>query len=278
MSKLKAGILGSPLNKSLSPVIFKFLFRKFNIAGSYERLVSDKTNINISILKTLKNNWRGFNITLPCKEIIAKKAHKLRGPALKIKTANVIKIERKKTIGYNTDIFGFTETIKENKLPLKNKIITLWGTGGAAKAVCWSLGSLKANTVIIHGRNKKRREELCRLMRALFPKTKFKAVKFKEQSFIDSDILINATPLGMYKKSGKNEYWNIPQIKKGAIFYDLAYSKRLTGFLKLGAAKKSKLLLDGKDMLIYQAIKSFEIWTGKKIKNILGLKEELKRC
>jgi shikimate dehydrogenase len=275
--ELRVGIFGEPLNKSLSPVIFKFLCLKFNITGSYKRLSTNKADISKSINTALRNNWSGFNITLPCKEEAVKKIHKLRGPALKIKTVNVVKIERDKTIGYNADVFGFTKTITEHKLPVKNKIISIWGTGGAAKAVCWSLGSLKAREVFVYGRNKKRREELCSTMKKLFPKTKFKARKFTDKSCIDSNLLINATSLGMYKKIEKKKLWNIPKIKKTTVFYDLAYGKNLTGFLKLGSLKESKKLIDGKDMLIYQAIRSFEIWTGKKTKNILRLKKEIKK-
>ena len=274
--KLKAGIFGKPLSKSLSPAIFKFLCLKFKISGSYKRLLTNKAGISASIATAIKNNWSGFNVTLPCKEEIAKKIHKLFGPALEIKTVNTVKIEKGKAIGHNTDIFGFKETIKEYKLPVKNKIISLWGTGGAAKAVCRSLGDLKAHTIFVHGRNKKKREELCSIMDNLFPETKFKARKFTDKSVFSSGLLINATPLGMYKKPVEKKLWNIPKITKSAAFYDLAYAKEQTSFLKLGAMKKSKKLIDGKDMLIYQAIKSFEIWTGKRIKNILRLKEEIR--
>ncbi|MBU2529424.1 MAG: shikimate dehydrogenase [Elusimicrobia bacterium] len=277
MNQLKAGILGSPLNKSLSPAIFNFLCLKFNIPGTYKLLPTNKTDISSSILKAIKNNWRGFNITLPCKEEMAKKADKLYGPALKIKTVNTVKIEKGKITGYNTDTFGFLATIKEHKLPIKNRIISVWGTGGAAKAVCWALGTLKAKNIIIHGRREKQTKELCAHMETLFPKTKFETRKFKEKSFIDSAFLINATPLGMYKKTNSKNLWNIPKIKPSAVFYDLVYTKDTIGFLKLGSLKKAKKLIDGKDMLIYQAIKSFELWTGKKIKNILRLKEEIRK-
>ncbi len=225
MNQLKAGIFGNPLRKSLSPAIFKFLCHQFNIAGSYKRLPTNKTTISASISKALKNNWNGFNITLPCKEEIAKKTHILKGLALKIKTVNTVKIEGGQIIGHNTDGFGFLASIKEHKLPVKNKIISLCGTGGAAKAVCWSLGTLKTHTVFIHGRNKKRTEELCSLMENFFPKTKFRALKFKDTSVSYSSLLINASPLGMYKKGEIKKLWNIPKIKPDAIFYDLAYSK-----------------------------------------------------
>ncbi|MCG2726019.1 MAG: shikimate dehydrogenase [Elusimicrobia bacterium] len=276
MIRLKAGIFGCPLNKSLSPAIFKFLFLKFKMSGSYKRMPTDKAGISLSIAKALKNNWNGFNITLPCKEEITKKVHKLRGLALKIKTVNVVKIEREKIIGYNTDVFGFLASIKEHKLSVKNEVISLWGAGGAAKAVCWALGELGARAVLIHGRNKKRTEELSSVMKNFFPKTKFKSLKFTDKSFLDSKLLINATPLGMYHDREKKKLWNIPEIKKGAAFYDLAYGGKQTAFLKLGSMRKSKKVIDGKDMLIYQAIKSFEIWTGKKIENILRLKKEIK--
>ena len=275
-----AGVMGSPIRHSLSPVIFSWMSKKFKFPLEYQKIEIAPKDLVIYVraLKKL-TPLLGWNVTHPHKTQMAALVDKLSPEARAVRAVNVVQIRDEKLFGFNTDILGILETLREHKVSLAGKAALVYGAGGAATAVGYALGKKKAARVIYMSRTYSRSEQVCRLLQQKFPKTKFVPVP------IDSDcpraasvsIFINATPLGMKGYSGR---LSLPQkIKSSAFGLDLVYRSDEAALLSdfLSDLKRRGIPgVDGLDMLIWQAMATWEIWVGA-IQNRKNIKIELKQ-
>ena len=168
-------------------------------------------------------------------------------------------------IGTNTDAFGFHKALRE-KTGINDKKIAVLGSGGSAKAVCFALLYYsKPSEITIIARNKTAREELKANLTAHFPQSadKIDTIPLEdwEKRYLDFDILINTTSIGM------QPYINnciIPgdKIRKDSTVMDIVYRPNQTKLLDY-ALQNGCIAVYGIDMLLYQGMKQFEIWTGE---------------
>ena len=126
MTKKKAYVIGTNVNKSLSPLIFNYWFKKYKINASYEFKVIKEKNFNKEVKLLLKERGLcGLNVTIPFKEKILKKMDKIDGPSKKIKAVNCVTVKNNKLYGSNTDWLGFKEAllseINKKHKSIKNK-------------------------------------------------------------------------------------------------------------------------------------------------------------
>lgn len=277
---MKAAVLGNPVSHSLSPVIFNFLNTKLgeNLEYSLQQL-DEKTIDNFLQKISIQNDYRGFNITIPFKEYIYKKCDSLSTAAKVIGAVNVVQIEGKKLIGHNTDVIGIQKTFEKAGLNLAGKACLILGAGGAAKAVLYYLGSCDAKKVSIYNRSD-RGSELVNILSKHFPNTTFEFSKeidaFKGETF---SALVNTTPLGMSAGYPAHNFFDfIPSLSftSDALAFDLIYTEEKTAFLKICETKNLKLI-NGLDMLIDQALATWEIWQGP-LANWNELHTGLKDC
>lgn len=238
------GLLGKGIDYSFSKTYFtnKFDVEKFNC--QYENI--DVAEIG-EFLDYLANNierLQGFNITIPYKENIFQFLDEVDEVAEEIGAVNCVKIiDGSYLKGYNTDAYGFEESLKTLlKKPLKALI---FGTGGASKAIAYTFKKLKIEFKFV-SRNPKENQ------------LSYEDItKEKLQEYL---LLINTTPLGTKNKL-ENEVLNIPftNITAEHILYDLVYNPAETLFLKKGK-ENNAVIKNGLEMLELQADKSWEIW------------------
>lgn len=258
------GLIGYPLKKTLSPDIFRFLFKKRKIRGRYKVLrIPPKTLPRV--FKKLAC-FDGLNVTTPYKTKFLCFCHSLIGDAGLIKAVNTLKNENGKFIGYNTDVFGFKKGIQSIGFNPKNKKCCVFGSGGAARAVIFALFSMGAESIKVVSRNTKKARLNLSFLKSMFCKSK---LSFSAKAPTDYHIYINATPLS-------NSYFPLKKFPKQSVFFDLNYSISKTPFLKMVQRLGATRITDGKEMLFYQAVASFMIWTGEKInfKEMEKLQEE----
>ena len=165
MSTKKAYVIGTSVNKSLSPLIFNHWFKKYNIDAKYGYKTIKEKNFNKEINNVLKEKHLcGINVTIPFKEKIIKKIHKLDKHSKIIGAVNCVTIKNNKYYGINTDWTGFAEAylsaISDQKAPIKTRGgIILIGYGGAAKAILYSLSLMgktyKKNTLVFNRSKRK---------------------------------------------------------------------------------------------------------------------------
>lgn len=240
------GLIGYPLSHSFSKKYFTDKFEKETIDANYINIEIEKL-INLDFIKA--NGLSGFNITIPHKENIIPFLSSIDDSAKNVGAVNTVKIlEDGSTIGYNTDVFGFSQSIKPF-LESHHERALILGTGGASKAVAYVLKNLGIS-ILYASRNPSKENQI--------PYTDINDYVLNAHK-----LIINTTPLGTFPNA--ESYPPIPYSFLSAehLLYDLTYNPSETMFLKKGREQGSKTM-NGLSMLQLQAEKAWEIWSRKK--------------
>ena len=263
----KLGIIGFPLGHSISAVIQKTGLESINCDGSYDVLETKPEDL-ISRIKFLKiNNYNGFNVTIPLKVPMSLFLDEIDDYANIAGCVNTVKIcEDKSFFGYNTDIYGFKKAIPD-KANLKGKNASILGTGGAARAAVVGLAEKEVSSIDFYTRNIINAHQTLDYVRAKFPDIKFNVYQIQNiRSLENTSIVVNATPIGMKGYMADQmplERDDLDKLSPDTIVYDIVYNPVKTILIQ-EAQKRGLTTVGGLDMLIYQAERAIEIWTGKK--------------
>lgn len=263
----KLGIIGYPLTHSISAAIQKAGFQSLGIEGSYDVLETSPEDL-IDRIKFLKSNgYNGFNVTIPLKVPMSLFLDDIDDYANIAGCVNTVKVgEDRSFYGYNTDIYGFKTAIPTD-IRLQGKIASILGTGGASRAAVVGLAEKGIKQIDFYTRNIINSRSTLDYMRAKFPNIEFNVYQIQNiRSLAESAIIVNATPIGM-KGFMANEMPLEPKDFRGlnsdTVIYDIVYNPIKTVLLR-EAERNSLRTIEGLDMLIYQAQRAIEIWTGKK--------------
>ena len=265
------GLLGQPVNHSLSPVMHNAAYEEMGLDWCYVAIPCDRENIEKVTTALRIVECKGLNVTIPHKQEVIKTCNKLTETANKIQAVNTLVPEKNNQwIGANTDVEGFLMPLKNHNLI--NKSVIVIGCGGSARAVVMGLNSLNIRKITIIGRNKNSLNIFISSMKNLLSKNQIsiEGIDNKEidiTSYIEeADLIINTTPIGMNDQNNVknniplgNEIWNC--LSNKTILYDLIYTPRPTNWLKLGQ-KKNCFVIDGLDMLVGQGALSIKLWSG----------------
>lgn len=264
----KLGLIGHHLSHSISPIIHRAGLESLGIDGTYEILETPPEDL-ISRIKFLKaNNYNGFNVTIPLKVPVTLFLDHVDKSADVSGSVNTIKILSDKTFhGFNTDIYGFQKAIPTAiQKDLKDANISILGTGGASRAAAVALIELGVKQINFYSRNIINSSNVVNYLRETFPDVTFKLFQNSSTGeLFNSAMIVNTTPIGMKGNSADQMPLNLGLIKdlpKDTVIYDVIYNPSKT--LLLQKAKDFGLeTINGLDMLINQAAKALEIWTGK---------------
>ena len=243
------GLIGYPLSHSFSRKYFIEKFRKENITNAEYKLFPLGKISGLPQLLFNNTDLYGLNVTIPYKEAVIPFLDELDETAKAVGAVNTIKIihnNKSRLIGYNTDIYGFRQSIKPF-LEANHERALILGTGGASKAVEYVLTQIGVNCLFV-SRNPKKKNEI--------------AYQDINEYVIKSHLLIvNTTPIGMYP--GVDNSPSIPYefLTEKHFLYDLVYNPEETIFLKLGRIQGAQGI-NGLSMLHLQAEKACEIWNG----------------
>jgi len=240
------GIIGKTLGHSFSKSFFEDLFLSEDIDSKF--LNFELENIEL-LKKTIKDNksLKGICVTIPYKEDVIDFLDEIDPVAKEIGAVNSIRISKKngKTHlkGYNTDIYGFGESLKKFIDGAKPKALVL-GTGGASKAITKALDNMNIKWLYV---------------------SRTKSTNTLSYKEINSEIIqehkliINCTPLGTFPKTDECPLIDYNALCEEHFLYDLVYNPSITLFLQKGIDKKAKTH-NGLQMLHLQAEKNWEIW------------------
>lgn len=261
----KFGIIGYPLGHSLSSVMHQAALKALNLDGEYNTLETEPEDLIDRIKMLKRENYFGFNVTIPHKVPISLFLSKVDEYANLAGSVNTVKILEDKTLeGFNTDIYGFMEPIKN--LDLNGKKAAILGTGGAARGVVVGLKSLGVSQIDFYTRNIVDSHTAIEGFRKKFPEI---TINLIQNEFLNTvsiySIVVNTTPLGM-----KGKYADVSPLSEkivktlpdDGLIYDIVYNPIKTELIKY-AEKADKKYIGGLDMLVYQGARAFEIWTGK---------------
>ncbi len=249
------GLLGERLDYSLSPKIHSMIMEKLQIEGCYHLFQVEKDHLEDALRGMKVLGVGGVNVTIPYKVEVMKYLHEISREAEAIGAINTISFGEGMAIGYNTDYYGLQGMFNHYGIPVKDRKVTILGTGGSAKAVVQYLKDHQVKEIILVSRYKERAQDTYQDLRVL---------SYREVGKVrDGDILINCTPLGMQpldqvspvdKEVAANYPWVI----------DLNYNPLQSLLLKY-AKEAGGQAVNGLYMLVGQAIKSQEIWHSRTI-------------
>lgn len=239
------GLVGWPLDFSLSPLIHKEFFRSTGLSGEYTAYPLPPDRFGETVSELLGSGIAGLNVTYPYKSMAARMCDELEGCSQDLLLINTMKATDGHLAGYNTDIYGFSRFIDECGLP---EPFFVTGSGGAARAVDY----------VLHERNL-RYELFCRDPSKWIGFASAEKLDELSDSLVSNDTgtVVNATTLGW--KDG-DVFPLEEQLLEKMVFADLNYngSWYWRNNLQLHGVK----IFTGETMLVHQAAKSFEIWTG----------------
>lgn len=262
----KLGIIGYPLSHSVSASIQKAGFESLGIEGSYDVLETLPEDL-ITRIKFLKTNgYKGFNVTIPLKVPMSLFLDDIDDYANIAGCVNTVKIlDDRSFIGYNTDIYGFKKAIPED-INLTGKKAGILGTGGASRAAVVGLVEKGIKDVDFYTRNIINSKQTIDYMRAQFKDVNFNVYQIQNiHSLEGTSIIVNATPIGMRGYMADQmplEPEDLDILNSDTLIYDIVYNPIQTILIK-EANKRGLRTIGGLDMLIYQAQRAIEIWTGK---------------
>ena len=260
-----AGIIGYPLSHTLSPSMHNFIYQKLGIDVEYKKWEISPNNLKSHIEKINNENFIGANITVPFKEKIVPLLDEIRNEAKFTGAVNTIVKNNNKLIGYNTDVYGIEQTLD---IKLKNDVINnavIFGAGGAAKAAFFVLLQRGLNNLTIVNRTKSNALKMISKFNNVNCDQTIITLNEKSQiksACLSADLIINTTILGM-KGSGYEDISPIDStfIDSNSVIFDMVYNPTKTPLIKI-ALERNANIIEGLNMLVYQAIKSIELWTG----------------
>jgi 3-dehydroquinate dehydratase / shikimate dehydrogenase len=243
------GVVGNPVEHSLSPVIMNTALRRENVNGVYLPL-------HAKTLKDLLHCAReiplhGVSVTMPYKQAILPHLDNTDPHTSKIGACNtVVRGQDGKLYGFNTDVAGVLRPL-EQRLTIENAKVLVIGAGGAARAAVFGLKERGAEVWILN-RTSAKAQKLARQAKA-------RAIKRADLRKVAFDVIINATPVGM----GNTRDCPLKDSEiQARVVFDMVYDPVETHLLQVARAKGISVI-PGVEMFVQQAARQFEIWTGK---------------
>ena len=252
----KFALIGHPLGHSMSPLIHEKLF---NLSGlddtSYELI--DIAPEDIAGSRGLIESLRGLNVTIPHKQTVINLVDELAESALRYNSVNCISNDNGRLVGYNTDCDGFLRSAE--LLPINGNVAVL-GCGGVGRMIAIEVARHGGNITLAVIPQDVKNAQL--LMAEILAKCSGASVKIADISTLDGsyDLLINATPVGMYPKVDACAVSDTI-IENSSSVFDVIYNPTETLLMKKARAM-GKTAVGGASMLVYQAVKAHEIWYG----------------
>jgi shikimate dehydrogenase len=263
------GLLGHPLKQSYSPFIHNVAFKFKNIDYIYLPfdVVTDDLENALNGIVALGMN--GLNVTIPHKVKIIEFLDDLSEESSMIGAVNTITIEQGSLKGYNTDVHGILETLTKFKNEINGEKVSIIGAGGGARASIFTLiRYFKPKEINIINRTLQRAETL---QVYFYEKMRYENLKSAElfppdlvETFNSSKLIINTSPVGMYPVTEDSPINLEESFHKDQIVFDMIYNPTETKLLSLARMQGAKVF-GGLTMLVHQAAKSFELWTGEEM-------------
>jgi shikimate dehydrogenase len=257
------GVIGEPIEHTLSPTMHNAAFQALGLDYVFLAFRVKSAEVEAAVNGMRALNIRGLNVTMPHKTAIINHLDRVDLSAQIVNSVNTVLNKENLLFGFNTDGVGAVRALKENGVELKGRKVLLLGAGGAARAIAYALAK-EADELAVLNRTVKQAQALAKLLEKSFNK-KIAAGSLSpsdmQTNLQDSDILINATSIGMKPKPEDTPVAS-KLLRKNLAVMDIVYNPLETKLSKDARAAGAKVV-SGVEMLIYQGAASFEIWTGK---------------
>lgn len=243
---LITGIIGYPLETTYSPRMHNAAFRAKKIDGAYLRIPVEPTRLK-DVLDALRViGCRGVNVTNPHKETVLLFLNRIAKEAQEVGAVNTVVFDEDGLSGYNTDVYGFRILLEHTRIDLRGKKVLMIGAGGVAKAAAWVLNQYQPDRLYLHDIERSKAEALA----SHYKTATFIATDALQTTLNNTAMVINASPVDFQDDV-------TPFMQRGSLYLDLNYKFSLRQHGEISC-------VNGLEMLLYQGVKAFEIFTGEK--------------
>lgn len=267
------GVIGTPIKHSGSPVMYNFCFDYYGIDCVYLAFDCDASQVKDTLAAMRRLNMRGANVTMPCKQEVARNMDKLSPAAKIIGAVNTIVNDNGVLTGHMTDGMGVVLDLKDHGQSVVDKNVVLLGAGGAAAAIMVQCALDGAKSMTVFNRSEEGLEKakaigdrvtaegvLCRMDYHLLSES-----ELLRDTIRRADILINATSVGMRPMhEGESLVTDMTAFHEELVVYDVIYNPLVTKLMSDAMANgcKKENVIGGKGMLLWQGAGAFKLYTG----------------
>jgi shikimate dehydrogenase len=263
------GLIGHRVSYSKSGDVFRAIFSHIGKEGAFDIFDVAPGDFQAQLVELVKDGVQGLSVTIPYKQAVMEYLQETDTIARALEAVNSVSIDSGALCGFNTDCYGFSLPLGKYGEKLKHGTALILGCGGAARAAVYSLYTdyeLRRFTVL--GRKGLKLTEFRRSLERHLHQAKITPVVEQEARSRDwerasYDIVVNGTPLGGWNYPNEHPLPKELRWRAGKIYYDINYNE---GNNVVKSARDAGLIvIDGSAMLVGQALRSFDIWTGETV-------------
>jgi shikimate dehydrogenase len=228
----------------------------------YEKKQIMKSELSTLVASIESGNLEGANITIPYKTSVIPFLSKLTKSAIMVGAVNTLYRQSGEVFGDNTDVKGFLQALIENGVNPKEKRVTIIGSGGAARAITYAMVNSGISKLEILNRSQLKADELASSIKQYSSvQPIIGSLPTRKETVIDTDILVNCTPIGMTGHSVGSSPIPKEALSCGTVVVDIVYNPIRTKLLE-DADRVGCKIINGIEMLVHQGALSLELWTG----------------
>ena len=254
-------VIGHPIGHTLSPIIHQTVFKTMRLQYDYQAIQVLPEQLSNYVNMVRKTRCPGFNITIPHKETILQLVNEIAPAAQQIGAVNTVKHKNGHLSGFNTDVIGLQDALNRGGWSPRGKVIIL-GAGGAARAAVAAMGIMGVQYLVLTDIIRERADKLASDFQ---DKTQMQIISDTAEAHLSEvDLLINATPIGMWPQTDASPLDQQKRLPASATVFDMVYNPLKTKLIKQAESRGARTI-SGLDMLIAQALAADEIWLDKKL-------------
>ena len=260
------GVIGHPVEHTSSPVMHNAALQALGLDYAYVAFHVLPEDLQAALRGMRAFQLRGLNVTVPHKQAVMAELDEISAEARIIGAVNTIANEDGRLCGYNTDGYGFIESLRQEggleELPAQ---VVLLGAGGAARAILYALLQRpEVEKIVLLNRTVDRAEALAGDLDPTGVRVEVEGLEEHDGSGIrDAGLLINSTSMGMHPNEHSSPLRNAACLHAELLVLDIVYKPLRTRLMEQAEAVGARVL-NGLGMLVFQGARSFEIWTGEK--------------
>lgn len=253
----KVGLIGWPVEHSLSPVMHNAAFEALGMDWHYDAMAIPPDIVRYAVREPQRHGYIGINVTVPYKEIAMEF---IRPDEIARAVGAVNTIDFRNNTGTNTDIVGLIDDLRAHDVALENAHVVVLGAGGAARAAIYGLRQAGAQVVVVNRTMQKAHNMLSDLNTSAGIDD-VPALIIDEAAEGQIDLIVNCTSAGLWPDVHESPWIEGVPFPRGATVYDMIYRPEQTRLMQQAEAAGGRAI-SGLGMLIRQGAAAFKIWTG----------------
>ena len=263
------GLIGTPVGHSKSPAMYNYCFEKYGLNCAYLAFDVDMEHVEDAVAAIRTFNLQGANVTMPLKNAVIPYLDEVSSASLAIGSVNTIVNRGGRLCGYVTDGMGYTGELRRGGVEIAGKTVTLLGAGGAASAIAIEAALEGAKEIRVFNKRDAFWDRALANLKTIgeaAPACKISLSDLDDsealrESIAGSDILTNATRVGMKPMDGESLIKDTTMFRPELIVTDVVYDPEETKLLRDAKAAGCRTF-DGLGMLVEQGAASFKLYTG----------------